>query len=286
MSRLPFLFAEVQSSHILSRLGEFLILHNSVSMKKLVTVIGLILVAVTFQNCGSSSWQQFQAGLEKLKGNGNGQGYPGKVNGTFASIDTTNSCGLNSANTIRIKDKIQINDDKMSKVVENCQTLSVPIEMRPSQITLLDSSQQLLVLDERLYQSGSWTDGTTAPVGQFKDLFCTGVARSGTRIEVSLSGGLFSKSRPDEHGEEESAANLTGAVSTISPTGTLSNYLYSDFKQDWHGDDSLEVQSGERIQIRFDSFKLPGPFRPDDFKVNLPTLDTDSFSSSSCWVPF
>ncbi len=259
---------------------------NSLSIKKLLALSFFISFAVLFQNCGSSSWKQISQTFQKLGGNGNGQGYPGKVDGSFATIDTTNVCGRNSATVLGLRDRVELRSAVLTKTVENCQVLAIPKIVNLNQVTAIDSSQQVMVIDDRLYQTGDWVHSDGAPVGQFTDLYCSAIAANGFRVEVSILGGLFSKSRPDDHSGEESSTNLKGQVLTTSAAGLLSIANMNDFQQSWHGDTSLEVEASDRVRIRFDSFALPGPFVPSTFRIQVPGFSSDSFAASACWVPF
>lgn len=105
---------------------------------------------------------------------GNGEGYGGKLTGAYATVDSFNRCGKATTTHVPIREKIEIANGKVFKVIENCEVLSQPKMISLDSVEVQAVEGQLFVLDKQIYQKAEWINASMVPREQSVDTFCRG----------------------------------------------------------------------------------------------------------------
>lgn len=135
----------------------------------------LSLLALPFQNCGVRSADSKSNSSNKgLYYGGNGEGYTGKLDGMYASLDTTNQCGGNAGEMYKIKDEIKAVGNQLFYMVKNCSKLATPEPISSPRIATVESMGTKFVLGQQMFQQGDFIGADVAYSHQFADFFCSG----------------------------------------------------------------------------------------------------------------
>lgn len=163
------------------------------AIQKVVLALGGAVLLLFFQNCSKALEVKDVSDGFSLKIGGNGEGYGGKLDGKFATVDTRNVCGTATETQTGVRDLIEVKNGEALQLIENCQPLPFP---RPVSLAGLQSKSadgKVLVLGDRVFQKGSWIDSGVVPRDQYVDVFCRGQDSQAPApgqvrtIEVSIS---------------------------------------------------------------------------------------------------
>lgn len=135
----------------------------------------LFLLGLPFQNCSvRTADSDANSSYKGLYYGGNGEGYTGKLDGMYASLDTTNQCGGNSGDMYQIKDEIKAVGNQLFYMVKDCIKLSAPQPIEQPRIAAVESSGAKFVLGQQMFQQGEFIGDDVVYSHQFADFFCSG----------------------------------------------------------------------------------------------------------------
>lgn len=145
-------------------------------MAKFSAYFVLLTAMITpFQNCtpalGGSEKTQISKGVQL---GGNGEGYTGKLNGTYASIDTQNMCGQNSGEIYKVVNEIKVQSNQLVYTVKDCQVLPTPQPIPQPVISKVESAGTMFALGNQMFQKGGFIPLRQADSEEFADFFCGG----------------------------------------------------------------------------------------------------------------
>lgn len=141
----------------------------------------LVVLSLSFQNCSNPSATNLEKGQAAPQKNenaiqlyGNGEGYGGKLDGVYASVDARNKCGQATASVVPVKEQIEIKNQVALKTIENCKKLNPPVAVDLSLIQASSLNGQLMVLGNQIFEKADWVSLGFAPRDQYVDVFCQG----------------------------------------------------------------------------------------------------------------
>ena len=180
----------------------------------------LLLLALGFQNCSNpsslssleNSRTPQKSATNPITEAGNGEGYGGKLNGIYASVDGLNQCGRATATQVPIREQIEIQNGMALKTIENCRRLALPKAVPLASVQASSQSGHLFILQDQIFERAKWVPTGFAPRDQYVDYFCMGEdLNSGSSIQRNLELSIFStKANPYAHlpGMEALPSNL------------------------------------------------------------------------------
>jgi len=139
--------------------------------------VALILPALLlFQNCelNNSSGSGEKTSPSEGQFGGNGEGYTGKPDGLYATLDTTGVCGTVNTSSYKVKDQIEVKSGKLQFISKNCAPLPAPQAIDNPSLTAVESKGGMFVLDTQMFQRGDFIGGGQATPSQFADFYCRG----------------------------------------------------------------------------------------------------------------
>ncbi len=148
---------------------------------------GILLLAVLlpFQNCTSSTTSHEKNGASTgTQFGGNGEGYTGKVDGTYATLDTNATCGAVAGNKFKVKDKVEVTNGQMAYTVKDCAPLLTPQSIANPNLTTVQSKGEIFVLDTQMFQKGGFINSGEASPEQFVDFYCAGWDNAAPSVNV------------------------------------------------------------------------------------------------------
>lgn len=105
---------------------------------------------------------------------GNGDGYTGKLDGLYASLDVLNTCGKNTNGVYKVKDEVKVVGQEMYYTTKNCTPLTAPELISSPKVTAEESSGAMFVMDIQMFQRGAFVQVGEARSYEFVDYFCSG----------------------------------------------------------------------------------------------------------------
>lgn len=238
---------------------------------------------------------------------GNGEGYGGKLNGIYASVDKGNKCGLATPTSLPILDQIEIRDGMIFKTIANCQKLAFPQAIILATLQSSSENSQVIILQGLIFQKANWVNTGWAPRDQYIDIFCKEQSIDGALLRTAdlfiyntVAGSQLQSSPILPNGLDEMILNRTGLLQ-ISKYNVQTDKVISSQDQFYQLQDTLSylnagqgllhsIQFGIDAQAAYQSFLMSfssmttaSLMFPQQMNFVMPSMNPVSTPTSMCW---